>query len=170
MDKPKHAAPRPNRASLGCSRDLLWPGARIPGRLRPRRSQQAFADEVEVGQGAGHNIYCPRSARRPSLTGASPGKALPLPITRSHQPPRRCTKDSSAMRWTSWLSWLAQTHPSLLTRSRSLGKFAEESRRRKMKRTRHFESHRVMDNDLWFRRLGVRAWFGSGSQNLKSTL
>ena len=54
MDKPKHAAPRPNRAFLGCSRDLLWPEPRIPDRLRPRRSQQAFADEVEVGQGAGH--------------------------------------------------------------------------------------------------------------------
>ena len=32
----------------------MWPEPRIPDRLRPRRSQQAFADEVEVGQGAGH--------------------------------------------------------------------------------------------------------------------
>ena len=54
MEKPKHAVPRPNRASLSRSMGLLWPGARIPGRLRPRRSQQAFADEVQVGQGAGH--------------------------------------------------------------------------------------------------------------------
>ena len=32
----------------------MWPETRIPDRLRPERSQQAFADEVEVGQGAGH--------------------------------------------------------------------------------------------------------------------
>ena len=54
MDKPKHAVPRPDRAFLGCSRDLLWPETRIPDRLRPERSQQVFAREGEVGQGAGY--------------------------------------------------------------------------------------------------------------------
>ena len=32
---------------------LLWPGTRIPDELRPRRSQQASTDKVQIGQRTG---------------------------------------------------------------------------------------------------------------------
>ena len=50
----KRTIPRPDRAAFCCSGGFLWPETRFPDGLRPCRSQEPSAHEVQIGERAGH--------------------------------------------------------------------------------------------------------------------